>query len=103
MSRVELRAGGTEAAHGFLMAKAIQDLTVARHPTAHGPLYRAMHELDRTELLESFWEHPRLALGQGRPPQRFYRVTTAGDRALAQARAEGKVGLSSLTPRRSAT
>ena len=95
-----LRASGTEAAHGFLIAKVIQDLTGARLLTAHGTLYRALHRLERAGFLESFWEDPRLALEQGRPTRRFYRVTAAGERALAQAKAEGKVGLSSLVVQR---
>ena len=95
-----LRASGTDAVYGFLIAKVIQDLTGARQLTAHGTLYRALHRLEQAGFLESFWEDPRLALEQGRPTRRFYRVTTAGEGALAQAKAEGKVGLSSLTHRR---
>lgn len=95
-----LRAGGTEAAHGFIIAKVIQDLTGARLLTAHGTLYRALHRLEQAGFLESFWEDPHLALEQGRPTRRFYRVTAAGEQALVEARAEEKAGLSSLTPRR---
>ena len=95
-----LRASGTEAAHGFLIAKVIQDLTGARMLTAHGTLYRALHRLEQAGFLESFWEDPRLAFEQGRPTRRFYQVTAAGEQALAQAKAEEKVGLSSLTRRR---
>ena len=95
-----LRATGTEAAHGFLIAKVIQDLTGARLLTAHGTLYRALHRLEQAGFLESFWEDPRLALEQGRPTRRFYRVTAAGEQALAQARADEKAGLSSLSSRR---
>ena len=95
-----LRAGGTQAAYGFLIAKVIQDLTGARMLTAHGTLYRALHRLEQAGLMESFWEDPRLALEQGRPTRRFYRVTIAGEQALAQAKAEEKEGLASLTPRR---
>ena len=95
-----LRTGGTDAAHGFLIAKVMQDLTGARLLTAHGTLYRALHRLERAGFLESFWEDPRLALEQGRPTRRFYRVTAAGERALVQARAAEEVGLSGLTPRR---
>ena len=98
-----LRAGGTEAAHGFLIAKVIQDLTGARLLTAHGTLYRALHRLEQAGFVESFWEDPQLSLEQGRPTRRFYRVTAAGERALAQARVEGKVGLPSLTSRRATT
>ena len=95
-----LRASGTEAAHGFHIAKVIQDLTGARLLTAHGTLYRALHRLEQAGFVESFWEDPRLALKQGRPTRRFYRVTAAGEQALAQAKAEEKVGLSSLTRKR---
>ena len=78
----------------------IQDLTGARLLTAHGTLYRALHRLEQAGFLESFWEDPRLALEQGRPNRRFYRVTAAGEQALAQAKSERKVGLSSLTPKK---
>ena len=97
-----LRASGTEAAHGFLIAKVIQDLTGARLLTAHGTLYRALHRLEQAGFLESFWEDPWLALEQGRPTRRFYQVTAAGEQALAQAKAGEKASLSSLTPRRAA-
>ena len=97
-----LRASGTEAAHGFLIAKVIQNLTGARLLTAHGTLYRALHRLEQVGVLKSFWEDPRLALEQGRPTRRFYRVTAAGEQALIQAKAEEKVGLSSLNPGRAA-
>ena len=95
-----LRVTGTEAAHGFLIAKVIQDITGARLLTAHGTLYRALHRLEQAGFLESFWEDPQLALEQGRPTRRFYRVTAAGEQALVQAKVEQTVGLSSLTPRR---
>ncbi len=98
-----LRAGGAEAAHGFLIAKVIQDLTGARLLTAHGTLYRALHRLERAGLLVSFWEDPRLALEQGRPTRRFYRVTAAGERALAQAKSKETVGLQRRTPGRATT
>ena len=87
-------------ANGRLIAKVIQDLTGARLLTAHGTLYRALHRLEHAGFLESFWEDPRLALEQGRPTRRFYRVTAAGEQALAQAREAEKIGLPSLTPRR---
>ena len=95
-----LRASGTEAAHGFLIAKVIQDITGARLLTAHGTLYRALHRLEQAGFLKSFWEDPRLALEQGRPTRRFYRITAAGEQALAQTKAQERVRLSSLTPRR---
>ncbi len=95
---LSMQASGTKAAHGFLIAKMIQGLTGARQLTAHGTLYRALHRLEQAGFLESFWEDPRVALEQGRPTRRFYLVTATGEQALAQAKAEEKVGLSSLTP-----
>ena len=38
-------------------------------------------------LLESRWEDPELAVEEGRPRRRLYRVTPLGARALAEARA----------------
>lgn len=95
-----LRGQGTEAAHGFLLAKVIQESTGARSLASHGTLYRALHRLERAGFLESFWEDPRLALEQGRPTRRFYKVTAAGENALAQAVAQHKKELTSLTPKK---
>ena len=97
---LRLRAEGTDAAHGFLLAKVIQELTGRRSLTAHGTLYRALHRLEQAGLLDSFWEDPRIALEQGRPARRFYRVTAAGEHALVRAGAQQKEGVSSLTPKR---
>jgi DNA-binding PadR family transcriptional regulator len=38
-------------------------------------------------LLESRWEDPDLAVAEGRPRRRLYRVTPLGARAFAEARA----------------
>ena len=78
----------------------IQGVNGALLLTAHGTLYRALHRLEQAGFLESFWEDPRLALEQGRPTRRFYRVTAAGEQTLARAKAEKNAGLSSLTQRR---
>ena len=80
-----MKVGGTDAAHGFLIAKVIQDRTGDRQLTAHGTLYRALHRLERAGVLESFWEDPAIALEAGRPVRKFYRVTAAGEVALANA------------------
>ena len=83
---IGLRAHGTEAAHGFLLAKEMKDRRGARLLTAYGTLYKALDRLNKAGYLEDFWEDPQLAADEGRPRRRFYRVTLAGEAALAKAR-----------------
>ena len=97
---LSLRAVGTEAIHGFQVAKIIQDQTGARQLTAHGTLYRALHRLEQAGFMESTWEDPRIGLEQGRPPRRFYWVTAAGEQALAKAAEENAASRPNLNPRR---
>jgi DNA-binding PadR family transcriptional regulator len=76
---------GSERFHGFLLARVMQEREGARRLTAHGTLYKALGRLERSGLLESTWEDPMLAAEAGRPRRRLYRVTIAGERALAKA------------------
>lgn len=78
-----LRGMGMAEAHGFLLARTIADQTGARNLTAYGSLYKALDRLERATLLTSRWEDPREAAEAGRPRRRFYRLTAAGDAALA--------------------
>lgn len=82
-----LRGMGMAEAHGFLLARTIADQTGARHLTAYGSLYKALDRLERAGQLQSRWEDPREAAEAGRPRRRFYRLTPAGEGALADARA----------------
>jgi DNA-binding PadR family transcriptional regulator len=81
---VDLRQRGVPEAHGFLLAKEIRDERQARRLTAYGTLYKALERLERSGLLESRWEDPHIGASEGRPRRRLYRVTLAGDEALAQ-------------------
>jgi DNA-binding PadR family transcriptional regulator len=63
----------------------------AHQLTAHGTLYKALGRLEAAGLLESRWEEAELALAEGRPRRRFYRVTGAGERALATTAERGFV------------
>jgi DNA-binding PadR family transcriptional regulator len=83
---LELRDGGQEEFHGFLLAKHIEDAEGARRLTAHGTLYRSLARLERAGLLESRWEDPQVAADEGRPLRRLYRVTGDGEAALAKER-----------------
>jgi DNA-binding PadR family transcriptional regulator len=84
---IELSVRGEPHFHGFLIAKEIKEREDARLLTAHGTLYKALDRLEKAGFVESQWEDPVVAAGQNRPRRRFYRVTAAGEAALAKARA----------------
>jgi DNA-binding PadR family transcriptional regulator len=84
---ITLRARGLPEAHGFLLAKTIGDGAEAKRLTSYGTLYKALDRLERAGHLESRWEDPDYAAEAARPRRRFYRITTMGERALAEARA----------------
>lgn len=85
---VGLRALGVVEAHGFLLARTIGDRSgTSRRLTAYGTLYKALDRLERSGHLESRWEDPTNAAEASRPRRRFYRITAAGEAALAAARA----------------
>lgn len=74
--------------HGFAVARMIRDSAVAGRLTAHGTLYKALGRLADAQLLENRWEDPDLALAEGRPRRRLYRITGEGQQALAGVLAE---------------
>jgi DNA-binding PadR family transcriptional regulator len=82
---IDLRRRGVPEAHGFLLAKELQEERHARRLTAYGTLYKALDRLERAGLLESRWEDPLIGAREGRPRRRFYRLTLAGEGAFAQA------------------
>ena len=85
---LDLRSRKKSEFHGFLIAKRMQEVGEAQQLIAHGTLYKALGRLAAAGLLESRWEEPELALAEGRPRRRLYRVTGVGERALASNRAE---------------
>jgi PadR family transcriptional regulator, regulatory protein PadR len=89
---IELVVRGAPYFHGFLIAKEIKEREDARLLTAHGTLYKALDRMQKAGLLESEWEDPVLAAAEGRPRRRLYRVTVAGQAALAAARAPERSG-----------
>lgn len=86
---LSLRAMGVVEAHGFLLARTMSDGGGGsdRRLTAYGTLYKALDRLERAGHLTSRWEDPVYAADAARPRRRFYRVTPAGEAALAAARA----------------
>ena len=87
---LELRGAGQEEAHGYLLAKRVQDVREAERLTAYGTLYKALARLERVGFLASRWEDPLLAASDARPRRRFYRLTVEGERALSDARAAAR-------------
>ena len=82
----DLQAAGAADFHGYQMAKQLAASTDRQSLAAYGTLYRALGRLEDMGLLESRWEDPRVAAEEGRPLRRFYALTTAGHRAVREAR-----------------
>lgn len=99
---LSLRAMGVVEAHGFLLARSMSDGGGAtdRRLTAYGTLYKALDRLERAGHLVSRWEDPVYAADAARPRRRFYRVTAAGESALAAARAADPVPSGATKPAR---
>lgn len=52
-----------------------------------GTVYPALSRLERDGYLRSSWENEADAHDEGRPPRRYYRLTSSGVRALEAAAA----------------
>ncbi len=85
---VALQRDGILAFHGYSLAKGMKTASDRRMLTAHGTLYRALHRLERADLLEGFWEDPGEAEQESRPRRRLYRLTALAAVALSRARAQ---------------
>jgi DNA-binding PadR family transcriptional regulator len=79
---VGLRHSGVSQFHGYAIAREIKARDAVRTLTAHGTLYKALSRMERAGMLESEWEDPDVAVGEGRPRRRLYTVTGRGERAL---------------------
>ena len=84
---VDVARSGDVDFHGFAIAQVIQARDGARRLTAHGTLYKALGRMEDAGLLESHWEDPDVAVAEGRPRRRLYRVTPLGANAFARAQA----------------
>ena len=77
---------GQAGFHGFQLAKHLADADGARRLTGHGTLYKALDRLADAGLLARSWEDAAAAAAAGRPRRRLYRITGAGEAALAARR-----------------
>ena len=64
-----------------------------------GTVYPALGRLERDGLVKSSWEHEPDAHAEGRPARRYYKLTAAGARSLADAAAFYRSLLPALKPR----
>jgi DNA-binding PadR family transcriptional regulator len=86
LSILEVAAARSEPFHGFELARALADETGARSLTSHGTLYKALGRLVESGMLEDEWEDPDIALCEGRPRRRLYRITGVGARRVLEER-----------------
>jgi DNA-binding PadR family transcriptional regulator len=75
--------GDSPEVHGFGLAKRIADREGSQRLTSHGTLYKALARLEDAGLLSSRWEDHEVAEAAGRPRRRLYRVSSAGQAAIA--------------------
>lgn len=71
--------------HGFELAKLIAENERSGTLLAHGTLYKALNRLAESGMLTSDWEEAAIALSDGRPRRRLYRITIRGEQAAAAA------------------
>ncbi len=64
-----------------------------------GTVYPALSRLERDGLVKSAWESERDAHAEGRPARRYYKLTTTGVRALADAASYYRAMLPNARPR----
>lgn len=50
-----------------------------------GTVYPALRRLEQQSLIQSTWEKQSKAHAEQRPPRKYYRLTSAGERTLAKA------------------
>ncbi len=69
--------------YGYQICKTVDARTEGYFELREGSLYPALHRLERDGLLQSFWEQT-----DGGRRRKYYRLTDAGAKALAQKRRE---------------
>ncbi len=67
-------------AHGYLIARRVEERSDGRLGPREGSLYPILHGLEQRGLVEASWEGP------GERRRRVYRLTEAGQGALEQER-----------------
>ena len=52
---------------------------------ASGTVYPALRRMERGGMVRSAWESDQVARDESRPPRKYYKLTRAGESALAAA------------------
>lgn len=68
-------------ANGYQYGFDIMDIT----GLPSGTVYPALRRLEETSLIDSKWEKAGIAQAEGRPPRKYYELTSDGKGALAEA------------------
>ena len=71
--------------HGFELAKLMAGNERPSKLVAHGTLYKALNRLAEAGMLTADWEDAAIALRDGRPRRRLYRITVRGEQAATSA------------------
>ncbi len=75
--------------HGFELAKLVAEEGRSGKLLANGTLYKALNRLADSGMLTADWEDAAIALTEGRPRRRLYRITVRGEHAAASAAISG--------------
>lgn len=88
ISILETAAGALSSSdgwlHGYALARKMAGGEGSGRLTSHGTLYKALGRLAESGMLESQWEDPDVALAEGRPRRRLYRITGLGQKVLVE-------------------
>ncbi|MEK6322860.1 MAG: PadR family transcriptional regulator [Acidobacteriota bacterium] len=68
-------------ANGYQYGFDIMDIT----GLPSGTVYPALRRLEESSLIDSKWEKAGIAQREGRPPRKYYELTSDGKEALAEA------------------
>lgn len=72
-----------EPMYGYRIIKELDTRSQNHFQFKEGSLYPVLHQLEKDGLVKTEWRHQR-----GRPNRRYYTITAAGRKALAQGRSE---------------
>ena len=86
--------------HGYGVARRIEQTSGDRLSVNYGTIYPALRRLEALALVTSGWEKDEKARKEGRPRRRYYELTPAGRRQLAEAESRYRA-VGRLFPKRS--
>lgn len=70
-----------EPMYGYQICREIETLTGGEMEFKDGTLYPSLRRLEKSGLVEGYWEEPEVL---GRPRRKYYRITLAGSEAFKE-------------------